>query len=153
MNGEDALTTKGWTGKQKKEEASNSQNKKENQKDHSLETKSSKSNLEASKKKMNFTPLAMPTDKILMQIKDEPSLKWLKPLSSSSKKQDLKKYCHFHKDHFHYTDECRDLKEQIEELIQRRKLQKFIKRDHQSQSRAEDKSHEDHKDDEQDHLE
>ena len=66
MNGEDALTAKGWIGKQKKEEANDSQNKKENQKDHSLETKSSKSNLEAPKKKMNFTPLAMPADKILM---------------------------------------------------------------------------------------
>ena len=68
---------------------------------------------------MNFTPLVMPTDKILMRIKEEPSLKWLKPLSSSSKKRDLKKYCRFHKDHEHYTDKCCDLKEQIEELIQR----------------------------------
>ena len=60
---------------------------------------------------MNFTPLVMPADKILMRIKEEPSLKWLKPLSSSSKKRDLNKYCRFHKDHEHYTDKCRDLKE------------------------------------------
>jgi len=44
------------------------------------------------------------------------------------------------------------LKKQIEELIQRGKLQKFVKRDHQSQSRVEEKSHDDHKDDERDHL-
>ena len=75
-----------------------------------------------------------------MQIKDELSLKWPKPLSSSSRKRDLKKYCRFHKDHGHYTDECRDLKEQIEELIQRGKLQKFVKKDHQSQLKEEDKS-------------
>ena len=75
-----------------------------------------------------------------MQIKDELSLKWPKPLSSSSRKQDLKKYCRFHKDHGHYTDECRDLKEQIEELILRGKLQKFVKKDHQSQLKEEDKS-------------
>ena len=80
---------------------------------------------------MNFTPLVIPADKILMQIKDEPGLKWPKLLSMSSRKRDLKKYCHFHKDHGHYTDECCDLKEQIYELIQRGKLQKFIKRDHQ----------------------
>ena len=66
MNREDALTAKGLTGKRKMEKASDSQYKKKDWKDHSLETKSSKSNLEASKKKMNFTPLAMPTDKILM---------------------------------------------------------------------------------------
>ena len=75
-----------------------------------------------------------------MQIKDELSLKWPKPLSSSSRKRDLKKYCRFHKDHGHYTDECCDLKEQIEELIQRGKLQKFVKKDHQSQLKEEDKS-------------
>ena len=82
----------------------------------------------------------MPANKILMQIKDELSLKWPKPLSSSSRKRDLKKYCRFHKDHGHYTDECRDLKEQIEELILRGKLQKFVKKDHQSQLKEEDKS-------------
>ena len=82
----------------------------------------------------------MPANKILMQIKDELNLKWPKPLSSSSRKRDLKKYCRFHKDHGHYTDECRDLKEQIEELILRGKLQKFVKKDHQSQLKEEDKS-------------
>ena len=71
---------------------------------------------------MNFTPLVMLADKILMQIKDEPDLKWPKPLSTSSRKCDPKKYYHFHKDHGHYTDDCCDLKEQIEELIQQGKL-------------------------------
>ena len=135
MNGEDGLT-----GKWKKEESSNSLNKKKDRKDHSSETKSSTGNLEALKKKLNFTPLVMPANKILMQIKDELNLKWPKPLSSSSRKRDLKKYCRFHKDHGHYTDECRDLKEQIEELILRGKLQKFVKKDHQSQLKEEDKS-------------
>ena len=93
----------------------------------------------------------MPANKILTQIKDEPSLKWLKPLSTSSRKQDLRKYCHFHKDHSHYKYECHDLKEQIKELIQREKLQKFVKRDHQSRSRAENKSHDDKKDGGRDH--
>ena len=86
-----------------------------------------------------------------MQIKDELGLKWPKPLSSSSKKWDLKKYCRFHKDYGYYTDEYCNLKEQIEELIQRGKLQKFVKRDHQSQLRAEEKSHNDNKDDGRDH--
>ena len=66
---------------------------------------------------MNFTSLVMPADKILMQIKDELGLKWPKPLCTSSRKHDPKKYYRFHKDHGYYTDECRDLKEQIEELI------------------------------------
>ena len=86
-----------------------------------------------------------------MQIKAEPGLKWPKQLSMSSRKRDQKKYCHFHKDHGHYTDVCRDLKELIEELIQRGKLQKFIKRDHHPRARADDKPNDDFKDDGRDH--
>ena len=82
-----------------------------------LETKASKSSPEVPKKRLNFTLLVMPADKILMQIKNEPGLKWPKPLSMSSRKRNPKKYCRFHKDHSHYTDECCDLNEQIEELI------------------------------------
>ena len=136
MNGKDTLTTKGLMGKWKKEENVESQSenvesqsKKRDRKDNSLDTKASKSSPEApSKKKLNFTPLLMPVDKIIMQIKDNPALKWPKPLSSSSKRRDPKKYYHFHKDHGHYIDECQDLKEQIEELIQRGKLQIFVKK-------------------------
>ena len=101
---------------------------------------------------MNFTSLVMPADKILMQIKDELGLKWPKLLCTSSRKHDPKKYCRFHKDHGYYTDECRDLKEQIEELIQWGKLQNFIKRNHQPRSKAEDKTHDNAKDDGRDHL-
>nr|XP_023929259.1 uncharacterized protein LOC112040606 [Quercus suber] len=39
-----------------------------------------------------------------------------------------KKYCRLHKDHGHYVEDCRDLKEQIEELIQKGTLQKFVKK-------------------------
>ena len=151
MNGEDALTAKGLIGKQKKEETGECHGRKKDHKDSYLEVKAGKSSPDAPKKKMNFTSLVMPVDKILMQIKDEPGLKWPKLLSTSSRKRDPKKYCRFHKDHGHYTDEYRDLKEQIEELIQRGKLQKFIKRDHQPRSRAKDKTHDDAKDDERDH--
>ena len=41
---------------------------------------------------------------------------------------DKRKYCRFHKDHGHYTEDCRDLKEQIEELIRNGKLQQYVKR-------------------------
>ena len=64
----------------------------------------------------------MPVDKNLAQIKNEHYLKWLKPLLLSPNVHDKKKYCHFHKNHGHYTEDCKDLKEQIEELIQKGKL-------------------------------
>ena len=92
----------------------------------------------------------MPIDQILMQIKDDPTLKWPKPLSSSLKWRNPKKYCHFHKDQRHYTDKCCDLKELIKELIQKGKLQKFVKKDCQSHPRMEEKSNDDQKEDEWD---
>ena len=71
---------------------------------------------------MKFTPLVMPVDQILMEIRDEPPLKWPRPLHSSPSIHDKRKYCRFHKDHGHYTEDCKDLKEQIEELIRKGKL-------------------------------
>ena len=42
---------------------------------------------------VKFTPLVMPVDKILMQIKDEHYLKWPRPLHSSPNVHDKNKYC------------------------------------------------------------
>ena len=55
----------------------------------------------------------MPVDKILTQIKDEHCLKWPRPLHSSPNVRDKNKYYRFHKDYGHYTEDWRDLKEQI----------------------------------------
>ena len=77
---------------------------------------------------VKFTSLVMPVDQILMEIRDEPSLKWSRPLHSSPSFRNKRKYCRFHKDHGHYTEDCRDLKEQIEELIRKEKLQQYVKR-------------------------
>ena len=97
MNGEDTLIAKGLTRKWKKDEPSDSHGKKKDHKDSYLETKPSKSNSDTPKRKMNFTLLVMPADKILMQIKDKLGLKWPKPLIMSSRKRDPKKYYRFHK--------------------------------------------------------
>ena len=54
---------------------------------------------------------------------------------------DKRKYCRFYKDHGHYTEDCRDLKEQIEELIRKGKLQKFVKKGDSSRAK-DDNQHE-----------
>ena len=82
----------------------------------------------------------MPIGKILMQIKDEHYLKWPKPLHSSPNVHDKKKYCRFHRDHGHYTEDCWDLKEQIEKLIRKGKLQKYVKKGESSRFRDDNKS-------------
>ena len=55
---------------------------------------------------VKFTPLVILVDQILTQIKDEPYLKWPRPLHSSPNVCDKRKYCRFHKDHGHYTEDC-----------------------------------------------
>ena len=77
----------------------------------------------------------MHVDKILTQIKDEHYLKWPRPLHSSPNVRDKNKYCRFHKDHGHYTKDCRNLKKQIEELIRKGKLQKYVKKGESSRFR------------------
>ena len=88
---------------------------------------------------VKFTPLVMLVDQILAQIKDEHYLKWPRPLHSSPNVRDKRKYYRFHKDHGHYTEDCRDLKEQIEELIWKGKLQKFVKKGDSNRSRDDNK--------------
>jgi len=76
---------------------------------------------EKNSRTVKFTPLVTSVDKILVQIKDEHYFKWPRPLHSLPNVSNKKKYCRFHKNHGHYTGDCRDLKEQIEELIQKGK--------------------------------
>ena len=54
---------------------------------------------------VKFTPLVMSVDKILAQIKDEHYLKCPRSLHSSPNVRDKKKYCCFHKDQDHYTED------------------------------------------------
>ena len=58
----------------------------------------------------HYTPLNVPLDQVLMQIKDDPSLKWPEKMKEDPNKRNKNKYCHFHKNHGHDTNKCYDLK-------------------------------------------
>ena len=77
----------------------------------------------------SFTPLNASLDQVLMQIKDEGALTFLRKLNSDPTKWSRNKYCCFHRDHGHDTADCYDLKQQIEVLIREGKLQKFVSKE------------------------
>ena len=64
----------------------------------------------SSGRSQKYMPLNASLDQVLMQIKDDPSLKWLEKMKGDPNKRNKNKYCCFHKDHGHDTDECYDLK-------------------------------------------
>ena len=70
-----------------------------------------------STRNQQYAPLNVPLEQVLMQIKDDPSLKWPEKIKGDPNKCNRNKYCRFHKDYGHDTDECFDLKQQIENLI------------------------------------
>nr|XP_023889804.1 uncharacterized protein LOC112001873 [Quercus suber] len=130
MNAEDALAAIDGTEKtreKKKEKEDDKRGQKRDRTDRRNDDENRRRD-DKNSRQMKFTPLIMPVDQILAEIRDEQSLRWPRPLQSPPNVRDKRKYCRFHKDHGHYTEDCRDLKEQIEELIQKGKLQKYVRR-------------------------
>ncbi|XP_022897676.1 uncharacterized protein LOC111411368 [Olea europaea var. sylvestris] len=64
-----------------------------------------------------------------MEIQHMKELEWPKPMLTPSGKRNQSKYFHFHRDHGHDTEECLQLKEEIERLLRRGLLAKYVKND------------------------
>ncbi|XP_022855742.1 uncharacterized protein LOC111376963 [Olea europaea var. sylvestris] len=64
-----------------------------------------------------------------MEIKGSKELKWLPRLRSPPDTRDKSKYCDFHRDHGHTTEDCFALKREIEALIKGRFLGFYISND------------------------
>ncbi|XP_052172205.1 uncharacterized protein LOC127788136 [Diospyros lotus] len=73
-----------------------------------------------------FTPLNAPRWEILATIKGKDYLKKPRPMKAPSDKRNQNKYCRFHRDHGHDTEECHQLKEEIQELINRGFLRSYV---------------------------
>lgn len=73
-------------------------------------------------------PLNSSRMEIFLQIKEKGLLKAPNPMKASHKLRDHSKYYWFHRDYGYDTEECRDLKNQIEELLHREHLGHYIRR-------------------------
>ncbi|GAA0165988.1 hypothetical protein LIER_21252 [Lithospermum erythrorhizon] len=78
-----------------------------------------------------LTPLKTSTGNVFLKIKD----KRLLPRTPQNKR-DMRKFCQYHKDHGHDTDDCRHLKIEIEKLIQRGKLKDYVHKETHSMNRS-----------------
>ena len=114
MNAEDALAAIDGIEKPKEKKKEDDRKGQKGDRADRYNTEGSRRRDDKNLRPIKFTPLVMPVDQILTEIKDEKYLKWPRPLHSSPNVHDKRKYCRFHKDHGHYIENCRDLKEQIE---------------------------------------
>ncbi|GFY95669.1 hypothetical protein Acr_10g0010540 [Actinidia rufa] len=71
-------------------------------------------------------PLNAPIAQVLSEIKHEEFIKWPGKIKTDPQKRNRNKYCEFHRDHGHNTEDCFQLKEQIADLIKRGYLRKYV---------------------------
>ncbi|XP_021735757.1 uncharacterized protein LOC110702359 [Chenopodium quinoa] len=70
-----------------------------------------------------YTPLNTPRAEIYSVNQNREG--WIRPIPMKARPRDVKKYCMFHIDMGHYTEECTQLKDNIEELIRKGHLTQY----------------------------
>ncbi|GFZ05554.1 hypothetical protein Acr_17g0011260 [Actinidia rufa] len=71
-------------------------------------------------------PLNAPIAQVLMETKNEDFMKCPRKIKTNPFRRNKNKYCEFHNDHGYNTEDCFQLKEQIDDLIKRGYLRKFV---------------------------
>ncbi|GAA0173363.1 hypothetical protein LIER_26993 [Lithospermum erythrorhizon] len=77
---------------------------------------------------------------VYAQMEDRKIFSKPQKLKSPSNRRDQKRYCEYHRDHGHDTDDFRLLKAEIEKLIQKGHLIEFVKRDQERSPRRQRES-------------
>ena len=73
-----------------------------------------------------FTPLTASVSHVLYEVQYEKFLRWPSQMKTGPVKRDKTKYCEFHRDHGHRTGDCIQLKKEIEFLIRRGHLRRYV---------------------------
>uniref|UniRef100_A0A2N9GP36 RNase H type-1 domain-containing protein n=1 Tax=Fagus sylvatica TaxID=28930 RepID=A0A2N9GP36_FAGSY len=94
-----------------------------------IERKNISSSNRREERPRGFTPLNMSIDQVLLQIQDNPDIRWPGKLRLDLARRSKDLYYRFHRDHGHTTEDCFALKQQIEALIKQGKLGKFVRQD------------------------
>ena len=83
-----------------------------------------------------FTPLTALVSQVLREVRNEQFLRWPNQMKSDPTIRDNSMYCEFHRDYGHRTDDYIQLKREIEYLIRRGYLRRFISPENQPQNQA-----------------
>ncbi|XP_059437733.1 uncharacterized protein LOC132170676 [Corylus avellana] len=73
-----------------------------------------------------FTPLNTRVNKVFMEIRRDPTFRWPSKLRGDPRKRDWTKFCEYHNDHGHLTEDCITLRQEIETFIRNRRLVRFL---------------------------
>ncbi|GAV67522.1 hypothetical protein CFOL_v3_11027 [Cephalotus follicularis] len=76
-----------------------------------------------------FPPLLETRTRILAVEQDKVPFQWPEKLRTPAENRNVEKYCRYHRDHGHDIEECRQLKNQIEDLIRKVHLRRYVDRD------------------------
>ena len=87
-----------------------------------------------------FTPLTTSVSQVLREVRNEQFLRWPTQMKSDPATRDNTRYCEFHRDYGHHTDDCIQLRKEIEYLIRRGYLRRFITPENQPQNRAQNQA-------------
>ncbi|XP_021802798.1 uncharacterized protein LOC110746880 [Prunus avium] len=73
-----------------------------------------------------FTEFTIPILQILAQVKDKPWVRRPPPMRGDPSRRDTSKYCAFHGEHGHYTNNCNACKRHLEELVRDGHYTEFV---------------------------
>ncbi|GLT91610.1 hypothetical protein SLE2022_094900 [Rubroshorea leprosula] len=82
-----------------------------------------------------LTPLNTSRTEVFNVAKKTEKLQWPARMASNPTRRDQTRFCAFHGEHGHDTEECRQLKIEIERLIRRGALRQFVKTNDGSRNR------------------
>ena len=73
-----------------------------------------------------YTPLTASMSQVLHEVQHERFLRWPSQMKSDPAKRDDTKYYEFHRGHGHRTDDCIQLRKEIEYLIRRGHFSRYV---------------------------
>ncbi|XP_059429064.1 uncharacterized protein LOC132162861 [Corylus avellana] len=73
-----------------------------------------------------FTPLNTRVNEVFMEIKRDPAFRWPSKLRGDPRKRDRTKFCEYHNDHGHLTEDCITLQQEIKTFIRNGRLVRFL---------------------------